>query len=441
MTDITFPDDFLWGTATSSYQIEGAVNEDGRGPSIWDTFSYHSGKISDGSTGDIACDHYHRYPEDIALMKELGLHAYRFSIAWPRIFPTGRGAVNEKGLDFYSRLVDALLEAGIAPNATLYHWDLPQALQDEGGWPSRHTAEAFAEYADVVTRHLGNRVKTWGTFNEPYVSAYVGYYDGRHAPGHNSREEMVLASHHILLAHGKTVPIIRANVPDAAVGITLDLYPIKAASEGELDQRAAQLWDGRQNRWYLDPLVGRGYPADVVQHYESDMAHVQEGDLESIAAPIDYLGINYYRPEVARDPQEQTPQTVFYPEEKTEMGWAVEAESLYVTLMRLTTEYSFPALYVTENGRAVADEVADDGRIYDEPRRSYLERHFTAAKRAIDDGAPLKGYYVWSFLDNFEWGHGYTKRFGIVWVDYETQERILKESAHWYKEVIAQNGF
>lgn len=441
MATIQFPDNFLWGAATSSYQIEGAHQTDGRGPSIWDTFSHTPGKINDGTNGDIACDHYNRWPDDIKLMQEIGLQSYRFSIAWPRIIPNGTGAVNQAGLDFYSRLVDGLLEAGIQPNATLYHWDLPQALQDQGGWPSRHVVDAYVTYADVVTRHLGDRVKLWATFNEPYVSAYVGYHDGRHAPGHTSREEMVKASHHLLLAHGKAVPVIRANVADATVGMVLDVFPIAAASEGELDQRAAQLWDGRQNRWYLDPLAGRGYPADVVAHYESDMAHVQDGDLEAIAVPIDFLGINYYRREMARDPHETAVRTLFPGDEITEMKWEVHPESLYNTLMRLTTDYSFPALYITENGAALVDVVAEDGQVHDAQRISYLQRHFAAAQQAIEDGAPLKGYYVWSLMDNFEWGHGYTKRFGIIRVDYETQKRTLKDSALWYKSVIAANGF
>jgi beta-glucosidase len=439
-----FPADFVWGAATSSYQIEGAWEADGKGESIWDRFSHTPGKIEDGSSGDDACDHYHRWPEDIGLMKSIGIHAYRFSAAWARILPRGRGAVNEAGIDFYSRLVDGLLEAGITPYLTLYHWDLPQALEDAGGWPARPTADAFAEYTDVMTRALGDRVRHWVTLNEPWVSAYVGYEEGRHAPGHTSRAEMVAASHHLLLAHGKAVPIIRGNVPDAEVGLVLNLYPVHAASPSRWDRRAAVYQDGFYNRWYLDPISGRGYPCDTIEAFGVPMDFVQEGDMEEIAAPLDFLGLNYYLRHVVRSDQvpesENLPQEVFYREEHTEMGWEVYPEGLYEVLGRLHFEYQLPALYITENGVAFADPPVRDGTVQDDHRIRYLHDHFKQAARAIEAGVPLRGYFVWSLLDNFEWSYGYTKRFGLIHVDLETQARTLKASAGWYRDVIAANA-
>ena len=438
MTKSTFPDDFTWGAATASYQIEGAWDEGGKGESIWDRFSHTPGKILNGDTGDVTCDHYHRWPEDIALMSDLGLNAYRFAIAWPRILPNGRGQVNKIGLDFYSRLVDGLLEAGITPFPTLYHWDLPQVLQDEGGWPVRSTAEAFVEYADTVSRHLGDRIKHWMTFNEPWVIASLGYLMGVHAPGHQDLDAMLPASHHLLLAHGWTVPVLRQNSPNAEVGIVLDLGPQVPASPSTADRDVARYFDGTYNRWYLDPICGRGYPTDVVQSYQRNFEYIQSGDMEAIAAPIDFLGVNFYNRSIHRNyaAPDNLPETVQHTGERTEMGWEVHPESLYDLLGRLHFEYHFPAMYITENGAAYPDQISDDGHVHDADRISYLQRHLQSAARAIAAGVPLKGYFVWSLMDNFEWSYGFSQRFGLVYVDYETQERILKDSALWYKRVI-----
>ncbi len=440
----SFPPDFAWGAATASYQIEGAWEADGKGESIWDRFAHTPGKIANGDTGDVACDHYHRWPEDVALMKEMGLKAYRFSISWPRVLPSGRGALNPAGLDFYSRLVDALLEAGIAPMATLYHWDLPQALQDQGGWPARLCAEAFVEYADVVSRRLGDRVKHWATLNEPMVSARAGYLDGEHAPGHTDLDESLAASHHLLLGHGWALPVIRRNSPEASAGIVLDPIPTVAASPSAADRAAAWRIDGVINRWYLDPLAARGYPADVVGHFGRAMDFVQAGDMQAIATPVDFLGINYYNRIIARSEEtpeeENAPRTVLREPEQTEMGWEVYPPGLYDILGQVHFDYNFPALYITENGAAYADQVGPDGQVDDPLRVAYYGQHLTQAARAIAAGVPLRGYFAWSLLDNFEWSRGYDKRFGLVYVDHATQQRILKSSAQWYARVIAANA-
>ncbi len=460
MIERAFPEGFVWGAATSSYQIEGAWDADGKGESIWDRFSHTPGKIKNGDTGDVACDHYNRWRQDVALMKKIGLQAYRFSIAWPRLLPQGRGVVIQRGLGFYDRLVDGLLEAGIEPVVTLYHWDLPQALQDEGGWPSRTTAEAFVEYAELASRTLGDRVAQWITLNEPFVSAILGYLNGVHAPGHNDIDETLATAHHLLLAHGWAVPVIRGNVrgtrdstectanstdgPSPIVGITLNLHPQTPASSSAADRVAARRQDGVINRWFLDPISGRGYPADIVEHYGRPMDFVKAGDLETIAVPLDFLGVNYYTRGIARSDEaaeaENAPRTAFAGPEHTEMGWEVHPEGLYQLLGRLHFDYGFPALYVTENGAAYGDQIGSDGRVDDPARVAYLEAHFCEAARAIAAGVPLQGYFVWSLMDNFEWAHGYSKRFGLVYVDFETQERILKTSAHWYRRVIASNG-
>ena len=434
------PPGFIWGCATSAYQIEGAWNEDGKGESIWDRFSHTPGNITGGDTGDVAIDHYHRWQQDIALIKDIGFQAYRFSIAWPRILPQGRGPVNKSGLDFYSRLVDGLLGSGIQPFVTFYHWDLPQALQDQGGWPKRFSVEAFEEYIDVVTRHLGDRVINWATLNEPWVSAWKGYYDGTHAPGHEYLSSMLAASHHLLLAHGKALPIIRENVPGARAGIVLNLIPQYPASNSLADRAAAYRHDGWQNRWYLDPLAGRGYPADVVDYFNHPMDFVQSGDMEIIARPIDYLGINYYSREITRSDQvaeeDNLPQTEFKNKHHTEMGWEVYPQGLYDILTRVQYNYKFPALSVTENGAAIPDPVPIDGQVADPLRQVYYQDHLESAARAIQHGVALKGYFAWSLFDNFEWEHGYSKRFGLVHVDFETQTRILKDSAYWFQSLL-----
>ena len=439
-----FPPGFIWGTATASYQIEGAWNKDQKGESIWDRFSHTPGKIENGDTGDMACDHYHRWQDDIQLMKELGLKAYRFSISWPRIFPQGDGQPNQAGIDFYSRLVDGLLENKIEPFITLYHWDLPQVLQDRGGWPARSTAEAFVEYADLVSRNLGDRVKNWTTFNEPFVSAWVGYMEGRHAPGHQDVDEMLASAHHLLLAHGWSVPVIRDNIPESQVGIVLNLSGIVPASNSYADRAATRIWDGIVNRWYLDPLAARGYPPDIVGHFGRPMDFVKENDLESIAAPIDYLGMNYYTRNVVRSDdiseEENEPRTVFVNPNPTEMGWEVYPDGLYEILGRIHFDYNFPKLYITENGAAYPDVINAQGQVEDPLRFDYLKEHLKSVSKAIAMGVPVNGYFVWSLIDNFEWAHGYSKRFGLIYVDYETQERILKSSAKWYQTVIKSNA-
>lgn len=438
-----FPKNFIWGAATASYQIEGAWNEDGKGESIWDRFSHTPGKVLNGDTGDTACDHYHRWREDLALMKELGLQAYRFSIAWARVLPQGRGKVNQAGIDFYSQLVDALLEAGITPYATLYHWDLPQALQDKGGWAKRMVVDAFVEYADIMTRALGDRVRDWTTFNEPWVSAFVGYRDGRHAPGHTNLDEAVAASHHLLLAHGLSVPVIRNNCRDANVGITLNLTPQVPASPSIADQKAAAWVDGYINRFFLDPLTGRGYPQDIVNSFGSSMDFVQPGDMDTILAPIDFLGVNYYTRNISRaeiPEEENQPQTVFREGAITEMDWEVYPKGIYNLLGRLHFDYGFQSIFITENGAAFPDEVNSNGEVHDPARLAYLKEHLKMVNEAISIGVPVKGYFVWSLLDNFEWGFGYSKRFGIVRVDFETQKRTLKSSAKWYSRAIQANS-
>ena len=445
--NIIFPQDFLWGAATSSYQIEGAWNEGGKGESIWDRFAHTPGKISDGSTGDVACDHYHRWEQDLDLMAELGLQAYRFSISWPRVIPLGRGKVDEAGLDFYDRLVDGLLARGITPFVTLYHWDLPQALQDGGGWPERSTAEAFVQYSDVFSARLGDRVKHWITHNEPWVAAFLGYGMGIHAPGANDFQLAVAAAHHLLLSHGWAAPVIRANSEDAQVGITLNLTDSVPASPSPMDYRAAREMDGFLNRWFLDPIYGRGYPADVIEWFgrahHARVEVVQDGDMAVIAAPTEFLGVNYYTRTVARGVDDGNLPPVITTEgsEFTEMGWEVAPRSLFRLLNRLHFDYQPANIYITENGAAFSDKVCKEGHVHDDRRLAYIKAHLKAAHDAIKCGAPLRGYFVWSFMDNFEWSFGYTKRFGIVYVDFESQKRIVKESGRWYSKVIAQNGF
>lgn len=447
----SFPPNFIWGAATASYQIEGAWNEDGRGESIWDRFSHTPGKIEHGDAGDVACDHYHRWQVDIRLMQEVGLKAYRLSVAWPRILPAGRGQVNQAGLDFYDRLVDGLLEAGIQPFITLYHWDLPQALQDEGGWTSRSTAQAFVEYTDRVTRLLGDRVKHWFTHNEPAVTAWLGHLTGRHAPGMQDPAAALATSHHLLLSHGWAVPVIRQNSPGAEVGLVANVNWRVPASPSQADYEAWRQTDGPWSRWFLDPLYGRGYPADIVVDQAAQglgMAFNQPGDLKAIAVPTDFLGLNYYNREVIRSqslPESQNqPRSVIQPPQNgvdwTEMGWEIYSQGLYYVLNWLSLNYRPNKIYVTENGASFSDGPGSDGRIHDERRIRYLASHIDAAQRALQAGVPLAGYFVWSLLDNFEWDHGYAQRFGLVWVDYQTQQRTLKDSALWYKAVIAGSG-
>nr|BFE88408.1 GH1 family beta-glucosidase [Planobispora longispora] len=426
--------------ATSAYQIEGAVSEDGRSPSIWDTFCRVPGAVDGGDTGDVACDHYHRWPEDVELMRRLGVDAYRFSVAWPRVIPDGAGEVNPRGLAFYDRLVDALLEAGIRPFATLYHWDLPQALQDRGGWPSRETALRFAEYAAAVAGALGDRVTDWTTLNEPLCSSWIGHLEGRMAPGWTDLTAAVRASCHLHLGHGLAVQAIRAAARSTpSIGIVNNLSTCEPATDSDEDRAATRRMDGHVNRWWLDPVLGRGYPEDMIEVYGVDLP-LREGDLETIAAPLDYLGLNYYfRQIVADDPTGPAPYARQVPvpgAPVTGMDWEINADGLERLLLRLTREYGAERLYVTENGSAWPDTVGPDGTVDDPERTAYLEDHIAACARAARQGAPLAGYFAWSLLDNFEWAYGYDKRFGLVHVDYATQARTVKTSGHRYAALI-----
>lgn len=429
--------DFLWGCATSSYQIEGAAHEDGRVESIWDRFAATPGRIKDGSSGAVACDHYHRWPQDFDLARGMGLNSYRFSIAWPRIFADGGAAPNAKGLDFYERLVDGMLERGLQPWATLYHWDLPQVLQERGGWNARSTVDAFVDLADAVTRRLGDRVKHWITHNEPWCTAMLGNYEGWHAPGLTDFKTALQVCHHVLLSHGKAVPVIRANVPDAKVGIALSLHPVRPASDDAADHAALQRHDGLRFKWFMDPLHGRGYPRATWDAVGAAVPTVLPGDLEAIAAPTDFLGVNYYFPETIAAAPGHGPlgARVLPPApgaETTAMGWPVEPQGLTELLRRIHDEYRPGPLYITENGSCYDDTVGPDGAVHDTARLSYLVRHLAALRDAARAGVPVQGYFAWSLVDNFEWSEGYLKRFGLVHIDYATQERRLKDSARWY---------
>jgi beta-glucosidase len=435
-----FAADFLWGCATSSYQIEGAAKEDGRVESIWDRFAATPGRIRDGTSGEVACDHYHRWPEDLDIGRDLGLGAYRFSIAWPRIFSSVGGKPNQKGLDFYSRLVDGMLERGLEPWATLYHWDLPQYLQDRGGWNERSTVDAFLELADAMSRKLGDRVKHWITHNEPWCTAIIGNFEGWHAPGLTDFKTALQVSHHVLLSHGKAVPLIRANVPDAKVGISLSLHPLRPASGSRRDRAAMERHDGLRYRWFLDPLYGRGYPASTLEQVGAAAPTVLPGDMEAIAVKTDFLGVNYYFPETVADDPGHAPldARVLPPTEGeiTAMGWPVSPEGMSELLARVEKDYRPGPIYVTENGSCFEDVVEDDGSIRDTERRRYLMRHLGALRQAVGDGVPVKGYFAWSLVDNFEWAEGYRKRFGLVHIDYATQQRRLKDSAKWYRSFL-----
>ncbi|MFI0733712.1 GH1 family beta-glucosidase [Streptomyces sp. NPDC021225] len=440
LLDLTaLPHDFLWGTATSAYQIEGAVAEDGRSPSIWDTFSHTPGRIAGDDHGDVACDHYHRWREDIGLMKQLGTNAYRLSIAWPRVMPGGDGPVNAKGLAFYDELIDGLLEAGITPSVTLYHWDLPQVLQDRGGWPVRDTAEHFAAYASATAGRLGDRVHHWTTLNEPLCSAWIGHLDGVMAPGLTDLTAAVRASYHLLLGHGLATQAIRAAAPGAEVGIVNNLSTVHAATDRPEDLAAARRLDGHTNRWWLDPVHGRGFPADMREVYGVELPE-QPGDLETIAAPLDWLGLNYYFPVTVTDaPTAPAPHAhgIRRPDvPRTGMDWEIDPTGIETLLLRLTDEYGARKLYVTENGSSYPDVIRPDGTVDDPERQDYLIQHLVACASAARKGAPLAGYFAWSLLDNFEWAYGYDKRFGLVHVDYRTQARTIKGTGHRYAEII-----
>ena len=438
-----FPAHFLWGAATASYQIEGAVHEDGRGSSIWDDFAATPGKTYQGHNGEVAADHYHRVEEDTDLMVQLGLGAYRFSIAWPRILPDGRGSINSAGLDFYDRLVDALLAKGIVPFATLYHWDLPSQLEREGGWLNRATANAFADYAEIVTRRLGDRVANWTTLNEPWCSAYLGYGIGIHAPGLKNRQAAIDAAHHLLLGHGLAVPRMRAHLPSSAqVGITLVLNPIYGADERAETLRDVALANEFSNGWFLDPIYRGTYPEQFFAHMALNPPPIQPGDLESISAPLDFLGVNNYSRILVRGVETQPLADQFESVSPvpnacyTDMGWEIYPNGLRDLLVNVGRNYPVGKLYITENGAAFPD-VWDGGDIVSDPRRvDYLRAHIAACAEAIEQGVPLAGYFVWSLMDNFEWSEGYARRFGMVYIDYPTQRRVIKESGHWYAALL-----
>lgn len=439
----TFPSNFVWGAATASYQIEGGHTDGGKGQSIWDRFSHTPGKIVNGDTGDVACDHYHRYADDVALMSRMGLRSYRFSIAWPRIFPEGKGKFNRAGIEFYQRLVDRLLEHRILPFATLYHWDLPQALQEKGGWANRDVAHYFRDYAAAVYEALGDRVHHWITHNEPWVTAVLGYTTGVHAPGLADPRQGVAAAHNLLLSHGEAVLAMRdISAKGLHVGITLNLSPAYPASDSDQDVAAARKADAYQNRWFLDPVFKGRYPEDLLEMFGELTTGIVADDLPVISVPIDFLGVNYYSRQIVRhDPaapngigRVREPSS-----EYTAMDWEVYPDGLYTLLTRLERDYG-PELYITENGAAYEDILTPDNKVHDDRRIAYLRGHLNACHRAIRDGAKLRGYFVWSLLDNFEWAFGYTRRFGVAYVDYQDQRRILKDSARWYREAISENG-
>ena len=435
---LRFPDGFGWGAATSAYQIEGAAKEDGRGASVWDTYSHTPGRTRNGDTGDVAADHYHRYAADLDLMRELGLRTYRFSISWPRVQADGTGPANQRGLDFYRRLVDGLRERDIAPMATLFHWDLPQALQDAGGWESRDVAFRFADYAEAVYDALGDAVPVWLTVNEPKTVVQNGYLLGHHAPGHRDPDVAYLVAHHLQLAHGLAVRALRATGSTARIGPALNLHPCYPADGSDAARAAATLLDGYENRLYLDSVLRGRYPVDVLDDLGPDsrmVRGIRDGDLEVIGSPVDLVAVQYYTPYYATA------------DGGTEQRWAtseaswqqVYPDGLYDTLTRVTRDYGPVPLTVTENGLPCPDRLGADGAVDDARRVRFLRDHFAAAHRAIADGVPLESFHVWSLMDNFEWNEGYEQRWGLVYVDFATQQRILKRSAHWYRTVIADN--
>lgn len=433
-----FPSAFRFGVAAASYQIEGAAHEDGRGVSIWDTFSRTPGKVIGGDTGDVACDHYHRYPQDFALMKKLGLDNYRLSFAWPRFFPDGKGPLNQKGVDFYDRVIEELLKQGIAPFVTLYHWDLPQALEDKGGWRNRDTAYRFEEYAAQVFRLFGDRVQSFITHNEPWCASVLGYLFGVHAPGLQDMTAALEASHHLLLSHGLAVQEYRAQGHGGNIGITLNLNPVYAATNEPLDQEAANRQDVFSNRWFLDPVLKGQYPVEMAEWLGSLPAAMRADDLPIIAQKTDFLGINFYSYAVVKhDPTDKLLQlqNVTPQDHVTDMGWPIKASTLRDLMNRIKREYGEIPLYVTENGAAYPD-VLEDGHVHDAERTAYVAEHIEACADAIADGVDVRGYFLWTFMDNFEWAFGYSKRFGIIYTDYETQERYPKDSALWYEQLL-----
>jgi len=428
-----FPDNFVWGVATSSFQIEGAAFEDGKGPSIWDEFCQVPNAIADHSNGDVACDHYHRWAEDLDLIADIGVDAYRFSVSWPRVRPGGSGIWNKKGLAFYDRLIDGLLERGIKPYLTLNHWDLPAELQVEGGWSNRLTVHRFVEYACHIAKLMGDRVTAITTHNEPWVMAYLGYENGDFAPGVKNRAIAMQASHHLLLSHGLALQAMRAQGCKSQLGIVLNQSPVVPETDTPEDRALAQLKDGKLVRWYMDPLFNKGYPQDVLDYLGGDAPRIQEGDLRDIATPMDFLGVNYYSRKVASSNGDWNAHKSGLP--FTDMGWEIYPEGLTQLLLRLHRDYSLPPIYLTENGAAFKDHIVE-GKVHDSQRVDFISRHINAVGDAMLQGVDVRGYMLWSLLDNFEWASGYEKRFGIIHVDYATQKRTLKDSALWYREFL-----
>jgi beta-glucosidase len=448
---VSFPENFLWGTATAAYQVEGAWKEGDKGESIWDRFSHTPGKIKDGATGDVACDHYHRYREDVQLMQGLGMKSYRFSISWPRIQAIGAGKPNPKGLDFYSKLVDTLLQAKIRPFATLYHWDLPQALEDAGGWPNRDTAQRFADYADIMMSALGDRVQSWMIFNEPWVFTTLGYLRGQHAPGRTDLNAYLRATHVVNLAQGMAFHVMKGVRPKAKVGTAFSMSPMQPVSRSRADQEAAERAHRWQNVWFLEPAFSGKYP-DAFIGVTPEMLGIQPGDMDKVRAPLDFIGINNYFRTMASaagtKPAKPDPTAKIFPVDvmggntgtKTDMGWEVYPHGLYEIVMRITKDYNRPVIEITENGCAYGDAPDKHGVDKDTRRIAFYRGYLGELAQAIKQGADVRGFHAWSLLDNFEWAEGYSKRFGLVYVDFRTQQRTVKTSGHWYAKVAGSNS-
>jgi beta-glucosidase len=449
-SDIPFPKGFFWGAATAAYQIEGAWNEDGKGESIWDRFSHNPGKIKNGDTGDVACDSYHRWREDIALAQAMNLNSYRFSISWPRIQPAGSGPINSKGIDYYSRIVDALLEARIRPFVTLYHWDLPQALEDTGGWPNRDTASRYADYVEIVARALGDRVSDWMLFNEPFAFTYVGYLEGTHAPGRSSIIDFLRASHTVNLAQAAGFRALKAIRPSARIGTAFSMSSWEPATDSEADRLAADRAHAITNLWFLEPALKGRYP-EALSFLPETVMRIKSGDLDSMRAPLDFIGINLYRSTIARAPTAMErishAQKWLFPVTmtdspqgpKTGNGWEVWPQSMYEIVTRISREFNHPQIEITESGCAYNDGPGPSGIINDTDRIEYYRQYLQALARAIADGADVRGYHAWTLLDNFEWAEGFSQRFGLTYVDFKTQQRTIKESGRWYAKVAAEN--
>lgn len=445
MSVIQFPKDFVWGVATSAYQIEGAAFEDGRGPSIWDTFSHTPGNIIDDENGDVACDSYHRLDEDIALLKELGVNSYRFSVSWPRVIPDGTGKVNKKGLQYYENLVDQLLEHGIEPMCTLYHWDLPQKLEEKGGWDNRDTIDAFVEYAKVMFERLNGKVKRWITLNEPWCASFLSHYIGEHAPGNQDLQLAVNVAHHLLMAHGKTVQAFRELAVEGEIGYAPNVTWLEPYSRKSEDMEACRRGNGWFIEWFMDPVFKGEYPAFLTNWFADKGITIplKDGDLEVISQPVDFLGINYYNGNLARHKANSglfDVENIDAGYDKTDFDWFIYPDGFYSVLLYVKKRYGNIPVYITENG-ACYDDVVENGRVRDEQRIAYIKKHLIALNRCLESGVNIKGYHVWSLLDNFEWAYGYTKRFGIVHVDFQTLKRIPKDSYYWYQKLIRNNWF